>query len=278
LGDLGQEGLAQLAGLGLADSDSRKLTMAGEIVDDAYWVRHRPEDAVETLRVCLLKATPIQILLQGLHGKGAVPIAGALHLLMKHRLAKLDDLSRLRVQLLALNPIGIIKYSPKHQTVRSSVSAFEAEESPAIRVIEPDRPYSNRRHIRSVLHDCREFVWWADPHFSKRGLEFLHDDVDAALVKEVRILSGRSEATAAIKDYVALRTELSGLGITISWRLAAEVDRKWHDRYILTKEKVWNVPPLNTLLSGDYSEIILTSSRPPFEEWWKLAAELSPLS
>ena len=41
------------------------------------------------------------------------------------------------------------------------------------------------------------------------------------------------------------------------------------DRYIVGRNRTWSVPPVNTLLKGDYSEILATPTRPPFERWWE---------
>ena len=37
----------------------------------------------------------------------------------------------------------------------------------------------------------------------------------------------------------------------------------WHDRFILGRSQAWNVPPVNTLFKGDYSEASKTPTRPP---------------
>ena len=42
----------------------------------------------------------------------------------------------------------------------------------------------------------------------------------------------------------------------------------FHDRFIVTRGKAWNVPPINTLYKDDYSEITATNA-PPFESWWQ---------
>jgi hypothetical protein len=34
------------------------------------------------------------------------------------------------------------------------------------------------------------------------------------------------------------------------------------------------MPPINTLLKGDYSEISETPQPPPFKEWWAVGTDL----
>jgi len=43
---------------------------------------------------------------------------------------------------------------------------------------------------------------------------------------------------------------------------------------MVTRDKAWNVPPLNTIYKGDYSEFSRTQ-RPPFEDWWAKGAPLT---
>ena len=53
-------------------------------------------------------------------------------------------------------------------------------------------------------------------------------------------------------------------GIGVEWRVLQISDIDWHDRFILGRNEAWNVPPVNTLYKGDYSELTRTQ-RPPFE-------------
>jgi hypothetical protein len=175
--------------------------------------------------------------------------------------------------------MGIVSYSVKHQTVRLVEILPDADEqargiSPSVRIVEPDRPYSNRRHLREVLRECRDFIWWADMHFEKRGLEPLADEADAAKVQEIRVLMVNRPKPGDLADYTSFVAEMAKLGITAEFRVVAAPDRDWHDRFIVTKGKAWNVPPLNTIFKGDYSEFTLTQP-PPFETWWAKGTPLA---
>lgn len=67
---------------------------------------------------------------------------------------------------------------------------------------------------------------------------------------------------------------MTALDISAEWRVVPKGKRDWHDRFIITKRKACNVPPLNILYKGDYSEAFNTTERPPFEAWWKDAVPL----
>jgi hypothetical protein len=264
----------ELEALGLADGEPRRLTPRGEAVYDSWYGYGERDAAYDALREGYLGVPAVAALMQGLHGRKAVSVEGALLLLARHGLADADDATWFRSFLQALNDVGIVAYSRKHQTVRVVAPAPAAVEDesedakPSVRVIERDRPYSNVRHMRETLRECREHIWWADPHFSRKGLEPLVDEADATRVSEIRILSGPAQVgEKTVKDFEQFQKEMNALGITAEWRVVDNADRDWHDRFVVTKGKAWNVPPVNTLYKGDYSEISETTP-PPFERWW----------
>ena len=86
-------------------------------------------------------------------------------------------------------------------------------------------------------------------------------------MQTIRILSGTRPAAADLKDYERFATEMRVLGIEVGYRIVAAPDREWHERYIVTKGRAWNVPPLGAVAKGSYSEFSETTP-PPFEPWW----------
>jgi hypothetical protein len=68
-------------------------------------------------------------------------------------------------------------------------------------------------------------------------------------------------------DFKRFQKEMAALGIAVEWRVIERSDQEFHDRFIVTKGKAWNVPPVTTLYKGNYSEITATTA-PPFEAWW----------
>jgi len=234
-------------------------------------------DQVEIVhRDALLTLPATQALMQGLHGRGAVSFSGALHFMARHRLADVDQPARLRNFLQVLNQAEIVAYSKKYQTVRVTAPLPDGGEefAPVVRVVEPDRPYSNVRHLREILRQCESYIWWAEPHFSRKGLEPLVDEADAERITDIRILSGPAQVNdKATKDWKRFQAEMSALGIVSEWRVV-QPPLPWHDRFIVSRRQTWNVPPINTLYKGDYSEASRTPTRPPFEAWWADGAPL----
>ncbi len=248
-----------------------ELTERGVAFYDAWHVYGDPDDAINLLREAFLELPVTQALMQGLHGRASVPVEGALNLMARHGLVDTREPTGFRVFLQVLNDVSILAYSKRQQTVRiiEPMPVQEAQDTePRVRIVQPDRAYQNIRHLRETLRACKDYIWWADMHFEKRAFEPLEDEADVTKVKEIRILSsGRPEAST-IKDYQRFKEEMGNLGITVEWRTIPPPDRDWHDRYIVTRGKAWNVPPVGAIFTGKYSEFTPTSA-PPFEEWWK---------
>lgn len=149
----------------------------------------------------------------------------------------------------------------------------EAVPSRSVMVVKPEEPYSNVLRLRQVIRESEEYLWWIDLHFSARGLEELIYSVDPSLVKEVKILSGPANVDhRAKKDFKRFKEELTNKGISAEWQILQEFS---HDRFIVSKNHCYNVPPINSLLRGQYSEISETPNRPPFEQWWSKSVSIS---
>jgi hypothetical protein len=140
-------------------------------------------------------------------------------------------------------------------------------------IIRPEQPFSNVVRLRSILRDSEEYIYWADLHFSARALEEIIVTLDPANVRFVKILSGPANVNdRAKKDFDRFREELSKKGVTAEWRVLPEFA---HDRFIITRSVCYNIPPINSLLKGSYSEILETPNRPPFDRWWQQASAIT---
>jgi hypothetical protein len=277
LGEAGTDTLERLDMLGLLEG--------GEPTGDAlasyegFFVYGQPEHAREVHREALLRQPVTQSLIQGLHGRGAIAFDGVLHFLARHRMARLDTPTPIRAFLLILNNAGIVVWSKQKQTVRVVVELPEtsAEFEPVVRVIEKDRPFSNVMHLRQMLRSCEDYIWWAEPHLPRKALESLVLEADRAKIHEIKLVSSPKDVDDATrKDWKRFRSEMQALGITTDWRVAQPGTLGLHDRYIIGRRQVWNLPPVNSLHKGDYAEAFSTPNRPPFAEWWAAGVGLSP--
>jgi hypothetical protein len=222
----------------------------------------------------LLGLPETQALMQGLHGRGPIRVAGAHHFMARHGFVGLDDLTAVRGLAQTLNAAGIAAYSNKQQTIRI-IAPLPEELAAVVRVVEPERPYSNVLALREILRACEGFIHWAEPHLPAKALEPLSYEADGSRISEIKLLSGeRSMTEATRKDFKRFAAEMRHRGITAEWRIIEPAKMDWHDRFILGRRQAWNVPPVNTLYKGDYSEASRTPTRPPFDRWWKFGEPL----
>ncbi|MBW8060583.1 MAG: hypothetical protein FVQ78_09780 [Solirubrobacterales bacterium] len=277
LGSATEDQLDVLGSLGLLLAD-RKLNAEGRAFEAAWCVYDDKESAEAVMQKGLLQLPETQTILQSLHGRGNVPVAGVVHYLASHKIAGPDDATPVRAFLTILRAAEIVAYSNKTQSVRvTTLMPDDGGPDPVVRVIDPDRPYSNVRHLRELLRGCRGHIWWTEPHFAPKLLESLADEADAESISEIRVLTGpekREDLRKRGKDeFKRFQKEMQELGITAEWRIMGGKSDK-HDRFLLDKSRSWNMPPINTLLKGDYSEIHETPKRPPFDEWWAEGTDL----
>jgi hypothetical protein len=106
-----------------------------------------------------------------------------------------------------------------------------------------------------------------DPNFERRGLELLVDEADASKITEIKILSGGRPDRRDVEAFKQFKAEMTNLGIAAEWRMVEKPDVEWHDRYVLTGGKTWNVTPISTLFTGKHSQIT-DATPPPFDTWW----------
>jgi hypothetical protein len=253
------------------------LNAEGRAFEEAWWVYREYDAAKVVMKVALLQIPVVQALAQSLHGRGPVPVDGVVHYLASHAYVAPDETKAVRALLTVLGSAGIVSYSVKHQTVRITVPIpDDGGPEPKVRVINPDQPYSNVRHLREVLRSCRDHIWWAEPHFVAKLLEPLSYEADSDRISEIRILTGGAKDDDVLKrgksDFKRFRSEMKALGIDAKWRIM-DGGRDKHDRFIVERTLAWNTPPINTLLKGDFSQINETEP-PPFEEWWAAAKDL----
>jgi hypothetical protein len=249
-----------------------ELTERGMAFDDAVNIYGDRDQGAAILRDAYLGLPATQVLMQGLHGRGPVRVEGALHLLVRHDIALPGEETRLRRFLQVLNDLDIVAYSNKLQTVRivatMPVQEEPSEPKPSVRVIEKARPYSNIRHMRETLRECKEYIWWVDPHFEMRGLELLADEADVTHIKEIKILSGGRPEGKHVEEFKRFKEEMKKLGIDAEWRMVEKPDVEFHNRFVVTKDKAWDLPPIAALYTGKYSQISETTPPPPFGQWF----------
>jgi hypothetical protein len=265
--------------VGLVDASG--LTERGEALFKLAYVQRDSAAAVHALGQSLRVLLPYQVLEQELVGFGTVSTEAIHDLLGLHRSLPADSSNvDVRSFLRSSNRLGIVKYSQRDNTVRVVATTPDAplagESADLAAIVSPKTPFSNVVRLRRILRALTGAVLWADPHFGHRALEELLE-VDTDKVLTIRIISGDAANVVTEKaraNFTRFRDELAARGASAEWRVDAQADRDWHDRWLLGGDVAYNMPPVNTLFKGDYSEMLPTPNRPPVDEWWSRAQSL----
>lgn len=176
--------------------------------------------------------------------------------------------------LMLLNQCNILKYNKKSSGITILYNPRTSEDPKiSTKFLSPETPYSNVRNLKEILRNSEGFVYWFDKHFSLKGLEPLHDEADGAKITDIKILSGITSGRVNKKlrdEFIRFREEMETRQIHAELRILCnkEILNGIHDRWIMSKNSVFNIPPVDTIFQGQCSEMKKTDNRPPFEEWW----------
>ena len=136
--------------------------------------------------------------------------------------------------------------------------------------LNPNMPFSNEIKIRDIIGSSQEYIYWFDKYFTKKGLKLLREEIDTDKVKEIKILSGTPQTSNSLrKIFKKFKKELSKEGVNAEMRImTGDIVHDIHDRWIISKNKTFNIQSLNTIGRGQYADITEVDSRPPFKKWW----------
>ncbi|GAH71954.1 unnamed protein product, partial [marine sediment metagenome] len=127
-------------------------------------------------------------------------------------------------------------------------------------LITPETPFLNKLQIEHLVKSCNDFICWVDKYFSKVGLEIIHQSLQPfshSNLKEIKILTSIDKSDLTLrKSFKDFRKELENKDIKTELRvLPPKIRSVIHDRWIITQGKIYNLPSVDILLRGQYSEI-----------------------
>jgi len=259
-----------------------QLTKIGNQVVDSHFIRCNEKEK-EILFRLLLDYKPVTIIQQRLWGVADVTVDKVLIILKSSGIWKNNNKKNLTNLLDLLNYIGIIVYNRRLQKIKINISPNDLPSLPKNILVTRESPFANIFYTKKVLKGCKNFIYWLDKNFQKEAFEWIWSIADANKIKEIKILSlnlGKGYPDKnSLNYYKRLQKELSNKGIKLTWALIdKELIRDDHDRWILGKNNLWNVPDVNTIFSGNLSE--LNNSKnfdkviPFFKNYWKKAKEI----
>ena len=155
---------------------------------------------------------------------------------------------------------------------------FEVIHRPSdTRLLSPGKPFSNKKAVRDVISSCEKYIYWVDKYFSRAGLDWLSESLNASKVKNIKILMSSEKLNEKfISLYKDLREELKNDGVECELRVIIDNKLKTniHDRWIISENLCYNMPSTDTVARGQYSEVKRTANFPPFDEWWNKSKDI----
>ena len=183
--------------------------------------------------------------------------------------------------LMLLNQCDIIRYDKRNNLIAIIYNPKTLEDfsRASTKFLSPDTPFTNVRHFKEVLRNSSGFIHWFDKYFSSKGLEPLIDEADGTKINEIKVLGGLFSGRINERlrdDCIRLTAELKSRQIKFELRVLCDrgIFDKIHDRWILSKDLVYNIPPIDAIFRGQFSEVKETTNRPPFEEWWSQSYDI----
>lgn len=150
--------------------------------------------------------------------------------------------------------------------------------------ISRDHPYGNIYEIKKVLDKCGAKILWLDKNFATGALDWIYEVAQKGKLKEVKILSldmDDSSKKHRNKSYKKLKEELNNIGTKVEWRIIKDSTefKGLHDRWVIGDAKyAVNIPDVNTISSGNISELIQTNNYmqalQTFKEYWEKGIEI----
>lgn len=169
----------------------------------------------------------------------------------------------------------------RQKTIIDEIKKFlKIKEKPQKGLITPETPFSNKLQIERLVKSCNDFIYWIDRYFSKVGLEIIIQSLQSIAqsnLKEIKILTSIDKADLSLrKSFKDFRKELENKGIRTELRVIppGKTRAEIHDRWVITQGKIYNLPSVETLQRGQFSEINETQNKPPFEKWWKESLDI----
>lgn len=138
------------------------------------------------------------------------------------------------------------------------------------RELSPETPFTNEMHMREIVRQSDSYIHWFDKYFTRKGLEYLIDEVDPDRIEQVKILTGTAQTDHRLRSaFQKFKEEMEAQGVTVEMRvLSGETVHDIHDRWLLAENQAYNIPSINTVGRSQYAEITEAASRPPFMDWW----------
>jgi hypothetical protein len=255
----------------------RQLTESGKKYYSHIFILNDQNSGYAFLSEKLKELKSVQLVCQVLWGREGLTKENIINLFYMEGVVNPTDKINLGPFISLLNKCKILSYDKKNGFIKILYNPINEGEIKSS-FLTPDTPYTNIKLLRNHLGNCHSFIWWWDKHFSSKGFEPLSDVVDGNQLNEIKILLGKtSNVNKRMKnDFVRFKKEMEIRGIKTECRVIVDNNlyHDIHDRWIISKDIVLNLPPINSIYKGQYSEIKKTEQNPPFSDWWERGKDI----
>jgi len=151
-----------------------------------------------------------------------------------------------------------------------------ASDQSSSQILLPSEPYTNITKLKNTIQNCREYIVWIDKYFSSTAFEIILESIDP-YIQEIKILTSIDKTTEKLRsDFIRFRNELKNKGILADMRVMTDsnLKRSIHDRWIIASNVSYNVPSVDSVMRGQYSEITQTQSNVPYLNWWDNSSDI----
>lgn len=135
-------------------------------------------------------------------------------------------------------------------------------------------PMKNMLKLNHIFQEGPGAIALLDKHFDWHGFNWLRQQFDiGGKVKNLRILCGPGNIDENFKNkFLNIERELASEGTKVELRVFRHsVFHKFHDRWLVTDQSAYNIPPISSMMKGQLGEIKNTShheSLALFEKYW----------
>lgn len=258
------------------------FTDVGEEYYKSKYIKNDEEFAQKILFNTLIKYPPTQVICQILWGRPNLTRKNIYRLLVLKEFINSNTFKEetLGGYLMLLNSVKVINYNKKTNAIRIQFNPGNVE-IPSLDTIflSPDTPYSNVKKLREIIRVSSKYIYWFDKQFSSIGFDPLIDEVDGNNVNEIKILTsiqGNSINSKLKSEFERFNEEMKNREVETELRVICdkELYNSIHDRWLISKKIIYNIPPVNTIYRGQFSEFKKTENEPPFEDWWAKGLDL----
>lgn len=235
------------------------LTPLGRDVYQAFFVHDDTISARQLLGKAAVRNPVISLISRAFWGRGRVKLNQV------RALFELEGISAEEAQVKSFlelcEAVGVVLLNKRWYAFTVAVQPDEPVPADSY-LLHPDTPYSNRRCVVRLLSELKGDVYWLDKYFSAEGLDFIVAGVNPKCSTRVVIVSGPQHVARSTQLYSLAKTELAARDVELQWKVCRDNDvlPSWHDRWIIDDVSTFNMPPVGSLVKGQYSQITKAST------------------